>query len=196
MVMDWSVTSAADNEVFSRFAPAIKVLPRHTPLQQSDLLVTRFRLHSEPHLEIYYAPFDYVNEGARVALVGITPGWSQMERSFRAARDALQAESQLDQAAKDAKQSASFAGKMRETLTAWLDAIDVPLAVGVPSSTKLFGDKRSLLHTTSVVRYPVFVDGGNYSGHKPSMLRHPVLRVLSDVRFSPDSDASFPQAAT
>ncbi len=34
---------------------------------------------------MYYAAFDHVNEDAKVAVVGITPGWNQMEIAHRAA---------------------------------------------------------------------------------------------------------------
>ena len=33
-------------------------------------------MHQEEGLAVYYAPFDYVTEGAKVAVVGITPGWA------------------------------------------------------------------------------------------------------------------------
>lgn len=37
-------------------------------------------------LDVHYAPFHYLNENARVVLMGLTPGWTQMEKAFRAAK--------------------------------------------------------------------------------------------------------------
>lgn len=44
-----------------------------------------------------------------------------------------------------------------------------------PSCTELFANKRSLLHTTSLLKYPVFYKGKNYTGHNPSMKHSKLL---------------------
>jgi hypothetical protein len=59
-----------------RYADLIKLLPSHERLQTTDLLVPEFRLHQDSQLEVYYAPFDYVNQSAKVVILGITPGWT------------------------------------------------------------------------------------------------------------------------
>jgi hypothetical protein len=59
---------------FDAFASLIRALPDRERLNKDDLLTTEFRLHQDERLAIYYAPFDHVNEGAKVAVVGITPG--------------------------------------------------------------------------------------------------------------------------
>ena len=69
---------------FRRFADAIRDLPAQ--IDRSTLLSERFRLHSDQRLSIYYAPVDYVNTRARLAIVGVTPGWTQMEVAYRTAR--------------------------------------------------------------------------------------------------------------
>ncbi len=45
-----------------------------------------------------------------------------------------------------------------------------------PSGAALFDTHTHLLHSSAAVRYPVFVNGGNYSGYAPDMLKTPVLR--------------------
>jgi hypothetical protein len=65
------------NELFSRFAPRIEELPNRDLLTKNDLLVSTFLLLKENRIEIYYAPFDFVNESAKIVLIGITPGWKQ-----------------------------------------------------------------------------------------------------------------------
>jgi hypothetical protein len=185
--MDWSALDfSSPTANLARVERHIRALPSHTPLTRDDVCRPQFRLHTETDLEVYYAPFDHVNEHARIALVGITPGWTQMEQSFRAVRDALRANLDLGEAAQRAKRTASFAG-IRATLTEWLDEIDVAKVLGINSAGLLFGEHgehQALLHATSVVRYPVFVRGGNYGGHRPRLLRHPVLRGFVDHVFA------------
>ena len=71
--------------------------------RRDDLLVPGFRLHQDGALAVYYAPFDHVNERSRVVVVGITPGWAQMEVSFRQARADLLAGRPLPEVAERAK---------------------------------------------------------------------------------------------
>ena len=63
--------------LFDIFAPSIRALPEPSDPQRltnADLLTPEFRLHQDGHLSLYYAPFDHVNQDAKVALVGINPG--------------------------------------------------------------------------------------------------------------------------
>ncbi len=79
------------------------------------------------------------------------------------------------------KQQASFAGPMRKNLVAMLDALGLGELLGIGSCESLFGKHRSLLHSTSAIRYPVFVNGRNYTGHAPLILDTPILREFVDV---------------
>lgn len=162
--------------LFSRYAPYIAALPSRDSLTKDDLLVSTFLLQKENGLAIYYAPFDYVNENARIVLIGITPGWTQMEIGYRFAEQGLRQRMSLSEVCAYAKRQASFAGSMRKNLIEMLDGLELPKALGIVSSALLFSDRRDLLHTTSAIRYPVFVDGQNYTGHKPKLLKTPALR--------------------
>jgi hypothetical protein len=162
--------------LFNQFAQSIWSLPDRSPLTKDDLLTSKFRLYEEGRVEIYYAPFDHVNEKAKVVLVGITPGWTQMEVACRCARQALLDGLLPAEVWRRAKQQASFAGLMRKNLISMLGELDLPQFLDVPSSESLFGDYSSLLHTTSVIRYPVFINGANYTGHVPELLATACLR--------------------
>ena len=76
------------------------------------------------------------------------------------------------------KAAASFAG-MRSRIAAWLDDLAVNSALGIESSAELFDDP-SRLHTTSLVRYPVFVGEAmaNYRGTSPRPEASPLLRSI------------------
>ncbi len=151
------------------FAPAIIGLPDNLP--EDSLRTSRFLLHGEVfgrhEVEVYYAPFDHVNEDAALAVVGITPGRQQMSNAFVEARRCLMQGLPLGEVGSRAKRAASFSGPMRRRLTAWLDGIGIPEYLGVGSAAELFGDSWGMLHATSAVRYPVFVGGENYGGYRP-----------------------------
>jgi hypothetical protein len=161
--------------LFEKHAEAIRNLPSGE-LPRDLLKSDAFLLERAGSLAVYYAPLDYVNRQAKLAILGITPGWTQMERAFRDARKpALQGMGRED-VCRIAKENASFGGTMRPNLLGMLDQLDLEAALGIPSAADLFGSSRNLLHTTSVIRYPAFVDGENYSGKSPRILRHSVLK--------------------
>jgi hypothetical protein len=96
---------------FARFAPVIRTL---TPIQigaadpPDDLLMDR-----GGNLAIYYAPFDYINPDARIILVGITPGRTQMNEALTAAAACLANGRNEQEVLRTAKETASFAGPVR-----------------------------------------------------------------------------------
>jgi hypothetical protein len=173
-------TVAAKHDLFGRYASLIKALPDREPLEKADLFVPAFRLHSEDLLQVYYAPVEYVNERAKVVLLGITPGWTQMELAYRQARRDLLADLSPTEVCQRAKRQASFADSMRRNLVEMLDELGLPTLLGISSSESLFHEHHSLVHASSALRYPVFVNGHNYTGHRPWVLDTPTLRWFID----------------
>ncbi|MDQ3857863.1 MAG: hypothetical protein M3327_05360 [Actinomycetota bacterium] len=142
-------------------------------LEGDELLIAR-----EGRLSVFYAPFDNVNAEARLVLLGLTPGWQQMciaIETYRAERHRGASDADAQRAVKTA---ASFAG-MRPRIAGWLDDLGVNQALGVERSAELF-DEPASLHTTSLVRYPVFVGNAmaNYRGVSPRPQASPLLRSL------------------
>ena len=168
--------------LFTQFAPHIAALPDHERLTRGDLLVPDFLLEQAGRLAIYYAPFDYINPQAKVALVGITPGFQQMEISLRSSRDALRRGLPIPEIVARVKYQASFAGPIRKFLIAMLDSIGLSHALGIDTCASLYADRADLLHTSAVVRHPVFVGGKDWTGHTPPARSNPLLRrYLTDV---------------
>ncbi|MEO9779058.1 MAG: hypothetical protein ABJH07_09820 [Sedimentitalea sp.] len=143
-------------------------------------------------IHIAYAPFDHVSRAAKIVIVGITPGRQQMANALQECRRQLRAGMEQDAALAAAKVHASFSGPMRANLVAMLDDIGVAQLLNLESTAALWGTASNLVHFTSALRYPVFVDGKNYSG-APSMTRVPVLRsqletcLVSEMRQLPDA---------
>jgi len=126
-------------------------------------------------LEVAYAPFDHVNTQARIVIVGITPGRQQMCAALTEAQRQLKAGTAEAEALSRAKVHASFAGPMRANLVAMLDEVGIAAHLGLETAAALWGRDSDMVHFTSALRYPVFVDGANYSG-APDMLATPMLR--------------------
>lgn len=156
---------------------ALKNLAARNALDDTRLLAEPFLLWGEGETEVYYAPFHLVNTAARVVMVGITPGRAEMRTACRAAARALLGGDSEGAALDAARRAGSFAGPMRGHLIAMLDEIGLPAALGVGTAASLFDERRDLVHTTSALRFPVFVAGANYNGRKPPILKHPVLRA-------------------
>ncbi|MEK3853776.1 hypothetical protein [Cytobacillus sp. FSL H8-0458] len=165
-----------ERSLLSMFLPAIQQLPDSKPLTRDQLITPDFLISKNGDLEIYYAPHnEYINNEAKIIIVGITPGWSQMRIAFEAFLKGLAAEKKHDTILKETKIAASFAGGMRGNLISMLDQCGLQDALGIDSSDTLFGRNRAILHTTSAVKYPVFYRGKNYTGHQPDLLKTEIL---------------------
>ena len=149
-------------------------------------------LASEGNLQTFYAPFDHVNVGAQVVLCGITPGLQQTSRALDEARRQLRQGASIEHAKQAAKETASFAGPMRNNLTSLLDHIGLHTLLDIDSCARLFDTQRHLVHYTSALRYPVFLDGQNYSG-SPSILSRPSLRHQVDTHLAEEIRILGPQ---
>lgn len=167
-----------------RFSEFIKGLPKRS---ENDAPCPELLLWSDPakKLDCYYAPFEYLNKRARVILVGITPGRTQMNLALEAAREALLAGQPVVEALREMKRKASFGGDMRRPLIRMLDLFGYADRLGIPSCEQLWGPANHLAHFCSLLKYPVFVAGRNYTG-KPDMLGHSKLDALLRQEFVAD----------
>ncbi len=183
----------AHPNLFSDFEDVIRAFPVRERFERADLLIPSLRLHQEDSLEMYYAPFGAVNPSAAIVLLGITPGWTQMEIAYRVARREMELGIPAEEICRRAKQNASFAGTMRTNLIRMLDDLGAPSFLGIKSTSELFGSAAALVHTGSAIRYPVFVKGRNYTGHGPDMLRNLFLQECVESMLAPEL-ASVPDA--
>lgn len=127
-------------------------------------------------VRIYYAPFDYVNRTARVVLVGITPGPTQMVNANNEARRAMISGKSAQDAMRAAKDTAAFSGEpMRGNLIKQLNHWGIERWLGLTDATALFSTERHLVQTTSLLRYPVFVNDQDYRG-TPDMMKNALLK--------------------
>jgi hypothetical protein len=129
-----------DSSRLDQYLSNIWMLPCNRELLRSELLISELRLYQERNLEIYYVPFDYLKPDAKLLVLGITPGWTQMELAYRFFRNALEQNKTWVEIYSDIEKSASFAGSMRMNLVSMLDELQVPSHLGIASSAFLFGE--------------------------------------------------------
>jgi len=156
----------------------IRSLKNSLNFEKEDLQIGDFNLLDEANLKIYYAPFDYINTDAKIVIVGITPGWTQMQKSYQVVKDVLSRNGSWEVALKEVKKEASFAGTMRENLINMLDSIGLNKKLALSSCRELYQTKNALIHSTSYLKYPVFYGEENYKGNSPSSLKPPLWNFV------------------
>ncbi|MGG3801640.1 hypothetical protein [Metabacillus fastidiosus] len=164
-----------------------KLFSLPSPLQEADLINDQFLLDKDEKrkIEIYYAPFDYINEHAKIAIIGITPGLHQMKKSFStilSVKDQLADEEMLH----EVKKNSSFEGTMRKNLIAMLDELQLHSCLGLSSTKEFFDKANDLVHTASMISYPVFYDGKNFNGSRPNILKTDLLKKYVVENFAPE----------
>jgi hypothetical protein len=168
--------SIAAYSKFNQFRNKIQSLS--APTLNESLINETFLLEkdSKKSLEIYYAPFEHLNEQAKVVIVGITPGLHQMKKSFETVWNLKDENLTDEEVLHEVKKNSSFEGPMRKNLINMLDELNLPNYIGITSTSELFESSSHLVQTTSVLPYPVFYNGKNYSGSTPNIVKTDVLR--------------------
>ena len=154
----------------------IKKLPIKYKYLKNEILIEDFLIDKENNIEIYYAPHnEYLNEKAKIFIVGITPGFQQMSTAIQTARICIEEGKTLEETKYLCKAAGRFSGSLRKNIINMLDEIELNEAIGLESCSELFSDKDYLLHTVSLIPYPVFVKKQNYTGHTPKLLKSDFL---------------------
>jgi len=164
------------SELFTRFSALLRSV-RESEIKADVTLSDRLILARAGKIAISYAPFEHIQDRARIVLVGITPGAQQASNALIEARRQLVAGADNATALKAAKTFASFSGAMRSNLVSMLDHIGVSQWLGLGSTSALWSDRTDLVHFTSAIRYPAFIDGKNYNG-QPAMSAVPLLKDI------------------
>ena len=110
---------------------------------------------------------------AKIVIVGITPGLQQMLQSYEVINQG--------KSLKEVKDLSSFKGSMRTGLIKYLDELKINDILKIKSCESLFNKNSKYLHTTSLVKYPVFDKGKNYSG--ANILKKKILLDFIEKNF-------------
>lgn len=164
------------SDTFSAYRHTIASLPPILTLTKEELFIDKLLLKRIDPLELYYAPHnDVIFEQARLMIVGLTPGFHQMQIALAEAQAAIQEGDSDEHACLRAKRSARFAGAMRKHLISMLDELKLHEWLGLDSCLTLFEHKVDWLNSTSVIPYPAFLHQKNYTGSQPNLLKHEQL---------------------
>lgn len=174
-------------ELFDRFSPTIRALTDAELTGNDHFLNKKMRLAIEGDIEVCYVPFEYVNPKARVVIVGITPGRTQMLNALKEARRQLNLGANPLTALIAVKRTGAFSGTMRPNLVNLLDCVGVHRWLGIKTCDDLFGSAADLVQSTSALQNPIFIKGENYNG-TPNMTRHPLLRKQLVTNFGADAN--------
>lgn len=154
----------------------IKTLPLKDKYTREEISVDDFLIDRKGNIEIYYAPHnEYMNSKAKVFIVGITPGFQQMSTAIATARMELETSDDIESIQYKCKVAGRFSGSLRKNMISMLDEVELNKALNIDSCSELFAEKDYLLHTVSLIPYPVFVKKANYSGHTPKLMKSEFL---------------------
>lgn len=149
--------------------------------------------NSKKHLDCYYAPFDHVNQSAKIIIVGITPGRTQMNRALASASQSIKTKTSIDEAMVEVKRKGSLSGKMRQNIVNTLNKLGYRNKLGIGCASELWSSKNHLIHFCSLLKYPVFINGKDYNGN-PNPLKVTELRSLLIDGFARDLKSISPDA--
>lgn len=151
-------------------------LPLKNKYTKEELLTSDFLIDKENSIEIYYAPHnEYINKEAKVFIIGITPGFQQMNTAMVTARKALEEEYSIEEIQYICKDAGRFSGVIRKNIINMLDEIKLNKALDINSCNKLFGERDDMMHTVSLIPYSTFINKENYSGHTPKLIKSEFL---------------------
>ncbi len=158
------------------YKKSILALPNQKTYTKEMLLTPDFLIEEEGPVAIYYAPHnEYMNAEAQIFIIGITPGFEQMRVAIATAKEGLEKGDSLETIQYNCKVAARFTGSLRKNMIGMLDEIGLNERLGLESCSELFAEREDLLHTVSLIPYPVFVKNQNYTGHAPKLIKNPLL---------------------
>lgn len=158
------------------YKEVINKLPIKDRYTKEELLTEDFLIEKENNIEIYYAPHnEYINSKAKIFIVGITPGFVQMNTAIVTARKELENNNEIEDIQYKCKVAGRFSGNLRKNIISMLDDIKLNEALNLNSCSELFDKKDYLMHTVSLIPYPVFVKKQNYTGHTTKLLKSDFL---------------------
>lgn len=160
--------------MFKNFKPIISALFNEA-IQEPSVLCKALEIASEGPLQVCYIPFDHINYNAKLVIVGITPGHTQLVNAIKESKRCIDQGLSDEETLLRAKATAAFSGTMRPNLISLLDCIELQHWLGLSTCAELFTTSSNLVQNTSALRHPVFMNGENYNG-SPDMTRHPILR--------------------
>lgn len=159
-----------ERELFQRFAGELM------RLGADGVSGPQFSLGRSGAYELRYTPFEFINRGAKLVIVGITPGNTQLALSYGAAQELLRQGHPIDLILREIKKVGAFGGpSMRPNLLRLLRHFRFERLLGIADVESLWESNADLLHSTSVVPHAAFKAGDMFKGSFDEVLASPLL---------------------
>jgi hypothetical protein len=163
-----------NNIHYERFKSVIGSLSEDE-LSSSGRLVERLLIAEDQKVKVAYCPFEWINSSAKIVIVGITPGPTQLVNAARAFKAAFLNGQTQEDVLKTTKKQGAFSGSLRQDLIPLLDEARINRYLKIDSCASLFGENGHLVHTTSLIRNATFKqDGTPYNG-TPDPIKNSIL---------------------
>ncbi|WP_444452628.1 hypothetical protein ACTTAI_16630 [Rhodobacter capsulatus] len=139
---------------------------------------------------VFYMPFEYVNERARIVIVGITPGPNQMALAYDEVKALSSRGMNEDQILYQVKSLAAFGDEsMRPNLVKMLNAMQINELIGIRDAGELWSTSYDALHATSVIPHAAFRNGKMFAGSFDQVLRSEAFAAGFQRDFLPSLQA-------
>ncbi len=177
--------------------PSINLDPQPVFLDQFRAVLSRdgaaaaqslsTRLSADPTRgqELFYVPFEHMNPGARLVIVGITPGPNQIALAYNSVQADLNGGLDDESILARAKKIGSFGGpQMWPNLLKMLNALGFPELLEIGDAAELWGSASFLLHATSVVPHAAIRNGKPFAGSFDDVLESPIMKASFERDFA------------
>lgn len=127
--------------------------------------------------ELQYIPFEHVNTDAKLVIVGITPGTTQLNLAYAAAQLLLKKGLPESKIVWEVKKVGAFGGpSMKPNLLKMLRHFHFDKLLGIQDVESLWGKDAELLHSTSVVPHAAFRNRDMFNGSFSEVMASPLLK--------------------
>ncbi|MGD0103710.1 MAG: hypothetical protein ABSC06_06695 [Rhodopila sp.] len=143
---------------------------------------------------LQYMPIEHSSTTAKLVIVGITPGTTQVGIAYGTVQQLLRSALGVRQLTEDeilseVKRRAGFGGRMRPNLLRMLRHFKIGRLIGVPDEAELWEGRSDALHSTSIVPHAAFTTKKSadkmFSGSFDNILRSALLRECFERDFLP-----------
>jgi len=135
--------------------------------------------------ELFYVPFEHMNLGARLVIVGITPGPNQIALAYNSVQAGLNGGLDDESILARAKKVGSFGGpQMRPKLLKMLQAFGFPELLEIGDAAELWESASVFLHATSVVPHAAIRNSKPFAGSFDDVLESPIMKASFERDFA------------
>lgn len=136
-----------------------------------------FDLGKQGPYRLQYIPFEHVNRAAKLVIVGITPGPTQLRLAYDTAQRLLQQSTSTAEILTSVKKIGAFGGpSMRPNLLKMLRYFRFDKLLKLQDVEALWSENSDILHSTSVVPHAAFKNGKMFAGSFDEVITSPLLR--------------------